>query len=123
MLLLIIFVEVTGGQRRNSCGLKLKQNTKPSYFLLCRISRHDQMPLVCDAYKTWFVSRYIPSFDEQQAAQDRVTQREWDEHEGRTVSSSAIYIPQPIQCPLSVFRKELSIYLDYARAGLVETSG
>ena len=84
----------------------------------CGITRVEQLNLVCVAYESWFEWRYLASFDEVMDAEDRACHQRWDEEHGKAVSGKAIYIPQPIQCPLVVFRKEMTIYLEAAREQL-----
>jgi hypothetical protein len=79
------------------------------------ITRVEQLNLVCVAYESWFEWRYLASFDEVMEAENRACDQRWDEEQGKPVSGKAIYIPQPIQCPLVVFRKEIGVYLDEAR--------
>jgi len=78
------------------------------------ITRLDQMNLVCLAYESWFESRYLLSFEEKEDARDKATDRAWNEkHYG--VVSRTVYVPEPIRCPLVMFRKEIGVYLDEAR--------
>jgi hypothetical protein len=82
------------------------------------ITRVEQLNLVCVAYESWFEWRYIASFDEVMDAENRACDQRWDEEHGKPVAGKAIFIPQPIQGPLVMFRKELTIYLEAAREQL-----
>jgi len=79
------------------------------------INRDDQMNLVCVAYESWFESKYILSFDDALDAHDREADRV-----RLNPSGKSIYIPEPIRCPLVIFRKELGLFLDEAREQLAE---
>jgi hypothetical protein len=79
------------------------------------ITRVEQMNLVCAAYESWFECKYLASFDAKSEAENRACDQAWNEAHGKSVSCKAIYVPEPIRCPLVVFRKEIGIYLDEAR--------
>jgi len=79
------------------------------------ITRVEQLNLVATAYESWFECKYLASFDEVMDAEDKACDQRWDEEHGKPVSGRAIFIPQPIRCPLVVFRREIGVYLDEAR--------
>jgi hypothetical protein len=79
------------------------------------ITRVEQLNLVATAYESWFECKYLASFDEVMDAEDKACKQRWDEEHGKPVSGRAIFIPQPIRCPLVVFRREIGVYLDEAR--------
>jgi hypothetical protein len=82
------------------------------------ITRVDQMDVVCAAYDSWLCCKYFLSFEEQSKAEDRALNQDWNDSINNAAVPRRIYVPEPIRCPLAVFRKELGAYLDEAREQL-----
>ena len=72
------------------------------------IIHFDQLKIACDAYESWFNDKYVESFLAVERAESQV------EEFRQLGSDQKIFIPSPIACPLVVFRKELTLYLEAA---------
>jgi hypothetical protein len=83
------------------------------------ITHIEQMNLVCVAYESWFQCKYLASFEEKSDAEDRRDQQQYESEQSGRISAP-VYIPEPIRCPLVMFRKELAVFLDEAREQLDE---
>jgi hypothetical protein len=79
------------------------------------ITHVDQMNLVCAAYDSWLCCKYFLSFQDREEAKDRAYDQGWNASNNNEVVSRPIYVPEPIRCPLAMFRKEIGVYLDEAR--------
>jgi hypothetical protein len=67
-----------------------------------------ELDVVAEAFSDWFDSTYLPGFKDKWEAEQR-------NFEARQENRSEEREPQPIKCPLVIFRKNMKVHIDAVR--------